>query len=43
VDYIDPVSGVKILEEVVSHTSGDLRLDGPDYENDLAIRINRVE
>jgi hypothetical protein len=43
VEYIDPVSGVRILEEVVSHTSGDLRLDGPDYENDLAIRINRVE
>jgi hypothetical protein len=42
VEYIDPVSGRKILEEVLSHSSGDFRLDGPDYENDLAIRINRV-
>lgn len=43
VEYIDPVSGKKILEEVLDHTKGDFRLDGPDYEDDLAIRINRVE
>jgi hypothetical protein len=43
VEYINPVSGTKILEEMLSHTSGDFMLDGPDYENDLAIRINRVD
>ncbi|MFN8254401.1 MAG: cellulase family glycosylhydrolase [Bacteroidales bacterium] len=43
VEYIDPVSGAKILEETVNHSKGDLRLDGPDYENDLAIRISRID
>jgi len=43
VEYFDPVSGSKILEEVLEHTKGDFRLDGPDYEDDLAIRINRME
>jgi DNA-dependent RNA polymerase auxiliary subunit epsilon len=43
VEYIDPVSGKKILEEVLEHSKGDFRLDGPDYKEDLAIRINRVE
>ena len=26
-----------------SDSKGDFRLDGPDYETDLAIRINRVK
>jgi hypothetical protein len=43
VEYIDPVTGRKILEEVLEHSKGDFRLDGPDYEDDLAIRINRIE
>ena len=43
IQYMDPVTGIKILETTVNHNSGDLRLDGPDYAEDLAIRINRVE
>jgi hypothetical protein len=43
VEWIDPVSGLKLLEEKVDHSSGDMRLDGPDYKTDIAIRINRIE
>ncbi len=43
VEYIDPVTGIKILEEVIHNESGELRLDGPDYSEDIAIRINRME
>ncbi|WP_299529117.1 cellulase family glycosylhydrolase [Ulvibacterium sp.] len=43
VEYIDPVTGIKIQEDMVEHRAGDLRLDGPDYHFDLAIRINLVE
>jgi len=43
VEYIDPSTGIKILEQVLEHSKGDFRLDGPDYESDLAIRINRMK
>ncbi len=41
VEYIDPVTGLTIVEEVHEHTKGDFRLDGPDYEDDIAIKITR--
>ena len=43
VEYIDPVTGILIQEDLVENRWGDLRLDGPDYHLDLAIRIDRVE
>lgn len=43
VEWIDPASGLKLLEEKLTHFSGDFRLDGPDYKSDMAIRINRIE
>jgi hypothetical protein len=42
VEYFDPISGALISSETLSHTSGDFRLDGPDYETDLAIKITRI-
>lgn len=43
VEYIDPVTGIEIQEDLIEYREGDLRLDGPDYHFDLAIRINLVE
>lgn len=43
VEYIEPATGRLILREIMEHIAGELRLDGPDYEDDLAIRINRLE
>jgi len=43
VEYIDPITGFKIREDQIEHSEGDLRLDGPDYHFDLAIRINLVD
>jgi len=42
VEWIDPVTGITIINQTVNHTSGDLRLDGPAYDEDLALRLTRI-
>jgi hypothetical protein len=43
VSWIDPATGIKIRQDEVNHTSGELRLQGPDYKTDMAIRIDRMD
>ncbi|NJK86234.1 MAG: undecaprenyl-diphosphate phosphatase [Bacteroidales bacterium] len=43
VEWIDPVTGTKMVDEIIQHLSGDLRLDGPDYKEDIALRLTKMD